>query len=117
FAPGKRVGCVHTRFEALPAPWEALSGLPAHGYEIRHGSSRAVERNGSPAKALPDGLGFVDGPVLGVYPHGLLEDPAIVQALLGTAPYRSVEQAIDELADAVLPHLDLDAITAMAGVG
>ena len=33
--------------------------------------------------ALPDGLGFVERAVLGVYPHGLLEDPAIVHALLG----------------------------------
>jgi adenosylcobyric acid synthase len=112
FARTKRVGLVHARFAALPAPWSALSGLEARGYEIRHGSSRAAA-----IEALPDGLGFADGPVLGVYPHGLLEDPAIVHALLGATPHRSVEQAIDELTDGVLPHLDLDAIDALAGVG
>ena len=130
FAPSKRVGRVEARFATLPAPWEALSGLPARGYEIRHGSSRSIDagrngtarttalgQTGSPIEALPDGLGFVDGPVLGVYPHGLLEDPAIVRALLGQTPRQSVEQAIDELTDAVLADLDLDQINALAGVG
>lgn len=122
FAPNKRVGHVETRFATLPAPWEALSGLPARGYEIRHGSSRSVDddRDGRAAsllEALPDGLGFVNGPVLGVYPHGLLEDPAIVNALLGQTPRQSVEQAIDELTDAVLGDLELDQINTLAGVG
>ncbi len=125
FAPSKRVGRVEARFATLPAPWEALSGLPARGYEIRHGSSRTVDADrsgragapGFPIEALPDGLGFVDGPVLAVYPHGLLEDPAIVRALLGQTPRQSVEQAIDELADAVLVDLDLDQINTLAGVG
>jgi adenosylcobyric acid synthase len=121
FTPSKRVGRVEARFATLPAPWEALSGLPARGYEIRRGSTRAVndDRGGrapSLIEALPDGLGFVDGPVLGVYPHGLLEDPAIVRALLGQAPRQSVEQAIDELADAVLEDLELDQINTLAGV-
>ncbi len=122
FAPSKRVGHVEARFARLPAPWEALSGLPARGYEIRHGASRIIDddRGGSASsliEALPDGLGFVDGPVLAVYPHGLLEDPEIVRALLGRAPRQSIEQAIDELTDAVLAHLELDQINALAGVG
>jgi adenosylcobyric acid synthase len=149
FAPHKRVGLVDTCFATLPAPWEALSGLPARGYEIRHGTSavagtraaastraaagtratlnthtaadlRVVSAvdlrvvSGSMAQALPDGLGFVQGPILGVYPHGLLEDPEIVRALLGVAPQRSIEQAIDELTDAVIAHLDIAAIEALA---
>ena len=68
-------------------------------------------------QALADDLGFVNGPVLGVYPHGLLENPAIVRALLGATPPQSVEQVIDALTDAVLPHLDVDQINALAGVG
>ena len=125
FAASKRVGRVEARFGSLPAPWQPLSGLEARGYEIRHGSSRAsdddrAERAGEgadpPVQALPHGLGFARGPVLGVYPHGLLEDPAIVRALLGAAPRRSVEQAIDELTDAVLAHLELDRINGLAGV-
>ncbi len=126
FAASKRVGRIEARFATLPAPWQALSGLPARGYEIRHGSSRAIDGNGGASaggtagsliEVLPDRLGFVDGPVLAVYPHGLLEDPAIVRALLGQTPRQSVEQAIDELTDAVLADLDLDQINALAGVG
>jgi adenosylcobyric acid synthase len=164
FAPTKRVGRVEARFARLPAPWEALSGLQARGYEIRHGSSRAVggeaggagtasgagiasgvgiasgagiadqatntgraydmgracgvgRADGAPIEALPDGLGFASGSVLGVYPHGLLEDPAIVRALLGATPRQSVERAIDELTDAVLEHLEVDRINTLAGVG
>jgi adenosylcobyric acid synthase len=128
FAASKRVGRVDARFARLPAPWESLSGLPARGYEIRHGSSEALDGEalddvgvgadrGSLIQALPDGLGFANGPVLGVYPHGLLEDPAIVSALLGVAPRQSVEQAIDELTDAVLEHLDLDQINTLASIG
>jgi hypothetical protein len=39
-----------------------------------------------------------------------------VRALFGATPRRSVEQAIDELTDAVLPHLDLDQINTLAGL-
>jgi adenosylcobyric acid synthase len=115
FARAKQVGWVAECFGELPEPWHALSGLPARGYEIRHGSSVAVEGS-SPVDALPDGLGFAAGSVLGVYPHGLLEDPQIVRALLGAAPRQNVEHAIDALTDAVLAHLELDAIDALAGV-
>ena len=113
FAERKRVGHVHARFQTLPAPWAELSGLTAHGYEIRHGSSAALEPL---TVALPEGLGFARGPVLGLYPHGLLEDPQIVHALTGATPRRSIEQAIDELTDAVLPHLELERIEQLAGL-
>jgi len=65
----------------------------------------------------PDGLGFAAGSVLDIYPHGLSKAPDFVRALLGAAPQQSVERALDVLTDAVLPHLDLDAIDALAGVG
>jgi adenosylcobyric acid synthase len=48
-----------------------------------------------------------------VKPDGERKSQVVV---LGAAPRRSVERAIDELTDAVLPHLDLDAINALAGV-
>ncbi len=94
------------RFAALPAPWEALAGLEVSGYEIRHGTSATR----GAAAALPDGLGFVAGPLLGVYLHGLFEDPAVVAALLGVRPERSLDDALDQLADAVGAHLDVDAL-------
>lgn len=85
-----------------------------HGYEIRHGVSEPV---GAVTAALGGGLGFASGPVLGVYPHGLLEDRAILHALFGAVPARDLDQTIEELTDAVTPHLDLDAIDALVAVG
>jgi adenosylcobyric acid synthase len=54
--------------------------------------------------------------VLGVYLHGLLEDPEIVRALVGVAPDRSLDAVLEALADDVGAHLDLPAIDALAGV-
>ena len=113
FGPVKRVGPVRVRFGELPAPWSALSGLTASGYELRHGASEPV---GEATVALADDLGFASGSVLGVYPHGLLEDAAIVQALLGVVPGRDHDRAIEELTEAVAPHLDLAAINALVGL-
>src|SRR5690606_3245308 len=48
----------------------ALAGLPLSGYEIRHGGSQP---RAAVAAALPDGLGWVRGAVLGVTVHGLFE--------------------------------------------
>jgi adenosylcobyric acid synthase len=112
FARDKLTRRTQATFADLPPPWQALSGLPARGYEIRHGRTRVT---GPVEGALPDGLGFVRGPILGVYLHGLLEDPAIVAVLLGVAPARTLEQAFDELADAVERHLDLQLVEALLG--
>jgi cobyric acid synthase len=46
--------------------------------------------------------------VLGVYLHGLFEQPQFVRALLGVAPARSLDEELDRLADAVEPHLQVD---------
>jgi adenosylcobyric acid synthase len=94
------------RFGELDEPWAALSGLEVSGYEIRHGETVAID---GPAVLEPD-LGFVAGPVLGVYLHGLFEQPAFARALLGAAPERSLDQELDRLADAVEPHLDLEGL-------
>jgi adenosylcobyric acid synthase len=104
---------IETRFAPLRAPWSELSGLAVRGYEIRHGRTTAV----APVeKALPDGFGWVAGPVLGVTVHGLLEEPAVVEALIGRAPQRTLEQAFESLADAVEEHVDVDALLAAARV-
>jgi adenosylcobyric acid synthase len=100
-----------TRFEELPEPWSPLGGLALRGYEIRHGRTTA---SGPVEAALPDGLGWVAGPVLGVTVHGALEEPAIVESLVGTAPRRTLEEAFEALADAVEEHLDVDALLAAA---
>jgi adenosylcobyric acid synthase len=96
------------RFGALPGPWSTLDGLEVEGYEIRHG-----ETSGD-AAVLPDGLGYAVGDALGVYLHGLFEQPSFVRALLGAAPERTLDDAFEQLADAVEEHLDVDAMLAAA---
>jgi adenosylcobyric acid synthase len=103
----KRTERTSTRFNELPEPWTALSDRPVAGYEIRHGRTRAV---GQVGEALPDDLGFVDGAVLGVYLHGLFEQPSLTNVLIGSQPEESLEETFDRLADAVETHLDVDAL-------
>jgi adenosylcobyric acid synthase len=114
YTASKRTERTDTRFSPLPAPWTALSEKTFSGYQIRHGQS---ETTGPVAEALPEGLGFVAGSVLGVYLHGLLELPECVAALFGATPARALEQAFDELADAVEAHLDIRALLAEVGAG
>jgi adenosylcobyric acid synthase len=113
FAEEKLTRRVSVRFAELDPPWQALSGLPFRGFEIRHG--RTLPR-GRVREALCGGLGFVAGPVLAVTVHGIFEEPALVAALVGEAPARSLEQAIDELADSVVARLDVAALDALAGL-
>jgi adenosylcobyric acid synthase len=112
FATAKRTEKSSTRFRPLPEPWAAFSGRTFTGYQIRHGQTSTTA---PVAEALPDGLGFVDGPVLGIYLHGLFEQPELLAALFDEPPQRSLEQAFDQLADAVETHLDLPALFDEAG--
>jgi adenosylcobyric acid synthase len=109
FVSDKHTELTATRFGRLQAPWAALSGQPLSGYQIRHGRTRTTA-GATVEEALPEGLGFVDGPVLGIYVHGLFESPGLIRALLGVAPARSLEQVFEELADAVEEHLDIAAV-------
>ncbi len=101
-------------FGALGGAWQALAGKRVLGYEIRQGWS---EPAGPLTEALPDGLGWAQGNVLGIYLHGLFEDPAIVGALLGEAPGRAIDEVFEDLADAVDRHLDMRRVRALAGIG
>jgi adenosylcobyric acid synthase len=113
FSAGKLVRRRRAIFAMLPEPWSTLSGVELDGYEIRHGESAPV----TPLReAVPDGLGWVAGPVLAIYLHGLFEHDAAVQALLGAGPAQSLDQTFDELADTVDRHLDMDSVAALAGV-
>jgi adenosylcobyric acid synthase len=104
FGASKQTELTSTRFGHLGEPWSALAEKRLSGYQIRHGRT---EKTGPVAEALPDGLGFIDGPVLGIYLHGLFEQPELLSALFGEAPGRSLDQAFDELADAIERHLDV----------
>ncbi len=117
YAGDKLVGRVRIRFaDDLPAPWRTLAGIPADAYDIRHGRSRAT---GSVAPALPEDRGLVQGNVLGVACHGLLENPAVVAALIGPtpdgAPSQHLDAVFDELAAAVSEHLDVHLLERLTG--
>lgn len=114
FSGEKRTRRTRSRFAELDSPWSELSGRDVAGYEIRHGTTSAT---GAVAAALPDGLGFAAGPVLGIYLHGLFEHPELVAALLGASPERSLDAELDRLADGVELHLDVDELLALAGLG
>jgi len=107
FVAAKRTERTVGRFEPLPDPWTELSDRTLAGYEIRRGRTIAT----APVpEALPNGLGFVAGPVLGIYLHGLFEQPDLVRALLGASPSASLEQTFERLADLAEEHLDVGAL-------
>jgi adenosylcobyric acid synthase len=102
-----------TAFEKLPEPWADLSGKEFCGYQIRHGQT--VSEGAAPA--LPDGLGYVAGPVLAIHVHGLFEDASILEALFRSRPARPLDSTFDELADAIEEHLDVSFVLREAGIG
>lgn len=104
YAPHKLLTQARTVFARdLPAPWAALAGLECPAYDIRDGRTAAAGPSATPA--LRDNRGWVDGNVLGIACHGVLEDPAVVTALVGRPP-RDDGTAFAELAAAVDDHLD-----------
>ena len=111
FETAKTVKRTQARFNSLTGPWAALSGVSLRGYEIHHG--RTFQHQGMPAAcaAMPDGLAWQSdaGHVLGVYLHGLFEEPAVLQALFGRA-VPTLESVFDGLADFVDRHFEAGVI-------
>jgi adenosylcobyric acid synthase len=104
FEQDKTVCLREARFGALTGPWAALSGVALHGYEIHHGQT-AQHPAMAPARAVlarRPGWQNAQGNVLGLYLHGLFEDPAALQALFGAAR-RTLETVFDGLADFIDP--------------
>jgi adenosylcobyric acid synthase len=114
FARSKRTQRTSARFRELPAPWSALSGKTLDGYQIRHGASMPTAPF---AEAMPDKLGFMKGPVLGIYLHGLFEQPEIVSALFGEGPARSLQDTFEALADTIEQHVHVPALLEKAVAG
>ncbi len=92
---------------SLDGGWQALAGLRASGYEIRHGRTKPHAGLPAPEVALRnaagEAVGWQSGQVLGVYAHGLFEQPAVLKALFGT-PGRSLDAVFDGLADFIDLH-------------
>jgi adenosylcobyric acid synthase len=113
FKAAKLTERVSYSFNSLSPPWQGLSCRSFSGYQIRHGVTTAT---GPVAEALPNGLGYVSGAVLGIYVHGIFEEPAVLTALFDEQPARSLDVTFDELADAIEQHLDVSLLLAKAGV-
>jgi len=107
FGAEKTTRATRTRFAELRDHWSTLSGAELEGYEIRHGTTVA---DADVVEALPGGLGYACGRVLGIAVHGMFERPELVRAVLGAVPGSSLESVFEFLADAVEEHLDLDSL-------
>lgn len=102
----KHASRVVVHIEDMPEPWSSLNGISATGYEIRNG------RISVDGHALGEQL-WVDGSVLATTVHGLLEDPAVLEALTGHRPQPILESTFELLADAVETHLDTELLLEM----
>ncbi|MBA4342084.1 MAG: cobyric acid synthase CobQ [Methylibium sp.] len=108
FEKDKLLRPARLRFAAqLAAPWQALQSLQLEGYEIHHGRTVQHPDIAPATEALheADGgvVGWQAGPVLGVYAHGLFEQPALLRALFG-AEVRTLDSVFDGLADYIDHH-------------
>jgi adenosylcobyric acid synthase len=123
-APPTRVpspDMVHVEALISP-PWAALAGVQVAGYEIHHGQTQqhaAMARAGDVAReVLPGGLAWQNrnGNVLGLYLHGLFEDPAALQALFAhhlTGPVPTLDDVFDGLADFIEQHFEPGVLSAL----
>lgn len=103
----------------------ARTHLPVSGYEIHAGLTRGPDaaRPFLHLPAGPDGAVSPDGRIEGTYVHGLFSEDAFRAAWLDSvragassdAAYgASVETALDDLADGLEAHLDVDRLFAFA---
>lgn len=106
FAPQKTVCRTQARFGPVQgSTWSALAGVELQGYEIRHGQTAQHPAMAAAQAALPQGLGWqnAQGNVLGIYLHGMFEDPRVLHALFG-ATVPTLDSVFDGLADFIDAH-------------
>ncbi|MCZ2495225.1 cobyric acid synthase [Xylophilus sp. Kf1] len=114
FEPDKTVRHTRTRFDAVRGAWAALSGVAWAGYEIHQGQTLPRADLAAPLAVLPHGLGWQNdaGNVIGLYLHGLFEDPAVLAALFGAAA-RTLDSVFDGLAAHAGRHFDAGVLDAL----
>lgn len=121
FEPAKTVRRSTAQFGALQGAWAPLSGVQASGYEIHHGQTAqhpAMAAGGDVAREVVPGLAWQNGAgnVLGLYLHGLLEDPAALQALFGcegATPVPTLDAVMEGLALVVDTHFEPGVLQAL----
>jgi adenosylcobyric acid synthase len=123
FETGKTVQRTTCCFDiGMAGAWAALAGVQVSGYEIHHGQTQqhpAMAKAGDVARvAMPGGLAWQNGAgnVLGLYLHGLFEDPATLQALFGASlggPVPTLDAVFDGLADYIEQHFEPDFLSAL----
>lgn len=114
FEPAKTVKRTHARFGDVAGPWRALAHVQVEGYEIHHGQTAWHPLMGGGREVIP-GLAWQDakGRVLGLYLHGLFEDPRVMRALFGTlAP--DLDATFDRLAALVDERFGAGVLDALA---
>jgi len=115
FDQAKTVRHLHAAFATVRGPWARLSGVEVQGYEIHHGQTAphpAMAAAGN--KAYPvmlNGLAWQNaaGNVMGLYLHGLFEDPRVLKALFGVAT-PTLDTVFDGLADYINLHFEPGAL-------
>jgi adenosylcobyric acid synthase len=107
FAKQKQLSRTQARFGQLDGAWAALSNLAVNGYEIHLGRTQSDTsqpqtgmRAALIAETTDDIIGWQFGSVIGLYLHGLFENPAVLTALFGGS-LRSAEPDFDRLADVI----------------
>jgi len=115
FEVDKTVRHTQAKFGPVQGPWAGLSGVSVRGYEIHHGQTQqhaGLAQAGVMAQpAMPGGLAWQSpaGNVLGLYLHGLFEDPAALQALFdpdGERPVPTLDAVFEGLADYIEQHFE-----------
>jgi adenosylcobyric acid synthase len=115
FEQDKTVCRTRSRFARMNGAWQQLSGLAIRGYEIHHGQTRqhdGMAAAGDVCRAVLDSeLGWLNaqGNVLGIYMHGLFEDPTVLTQLFG-ASTPTLETVFDGLADFIGQHFSPGAL-------
>jgi adenosylcobyric acid synthase len=115
FERDKTVRHAHTQFFALNGPWQVLSGVAISGYEIHHGRTSQHAAMAAGRMVMPDALAWQNDPgnVLGLYVHGLFEEPAVLRALFG-AGVPTLDVVFDGLADFVGQHFQAGVLAQLA---
>jgi adenosylcobyric acid synthase len=112
FSTTKTVRHKEVQFDTIAGPWATLSGLKVQGYEIHQGhteSSRPDDDPLSQTRELIKGLAWQDtqGTILGLYLHGLFENPAVLATLFGTQ-VPNLDAVFEGLADCLDRNIDRD---------